>query len=138
MSAKDNYSTSAVLTEDKSIGQGDYNWLYYRPEKDDSKTFNGGTLRVGIYYIRRLCHGQLLTESTRLRARSARPMTQPRFLRSPLKSEQLAWRTASLSSQGINEIVIESTISKLVHGAERSLYRARDSSITVLFCLSSF
>ncbi|KAK0642693.1 hypothetical protein DIS24_g8808 [Lasiodiplodia hormozganensis] len=46
MSAKDNYSTSAVLTEDKSIGQGDYNWLYYRQEKDDSKPFNGGTLRV--------------------------------------------------------------------------------------------
>ncbi|KAI1458230.1 hypothetical protein F4805DRAFT_142171 [Annulohypoxylon moriforme] len=46
MSAKDNYSTSAVLTRDANIGQDDYNWLYYREEKDDSKPFNGGTLTV--------------------------------------------------------------------------------------------
>ncbi|KAI1213333.1 uncharacterized protein F4807DRAFT_260946 [Annulohypoxylon truncatum] len=46
MSAKDNYCTSAVLTRDANIGQGDYNWLYYREEKDDSKSFNGGTLTV--------------------------------------------------------------------------------------------
>ncbi|KAI2465921.1 hypothetical protein F4781DRAFT_407512 [Annulohypoxylon bovei var. microspora] len=46
LSAKDNYSTSAVLTRDAGIDQGDYNWLYGREEKDDSKPFNGGTLKV--------------------------------------------------------------------------------------------
>lgn len=117
MSAKDNYSTSAVLTEDRGIDQGDYNWLYYRQEKDDSKPFNGGTLRVGIYFIRRLCHVKLLTELTRSAARSARPMMQLRYLRSPLKSERFAWSTASMSGQGINEIVIQSTIPKFVLGA---------------------
>lgn len=49
MSAKDNYSTSAVLTEDKLIGQGEYNWLYYEPPQDGvSRPFNGGTLRVKL------------------------------------------------------------------------------------------
>ncbi|KAI0883541.1 uncharacterized protein GGS22DRAFT_32636 [Annulohypoxylon maeteangense] len=46
LSAKDNFSTSAILDRDANIGQGDYNWLYYRKEKDDSKPFNGGTLTV--------------------------------------------------------------------------------------------
>ncbi|KAF9641517.1 hypothetical protein BFW01_g1500 [Lasiodiplodia theobromae] len=47
LSAKDNYSTSAVLAEDQRIGQGEYNWLYYEPPRNGvSKPFNGGTLRI--------------------------------------------------------------------------------------------
>ncbi|KUI64955.1 hypothetical protein VM1G_00571 [Cytospora mali] len=44
LSAKDNFSTSVILNRDAGIDQGDYNWLYYRKERDDSQSFNGGTL----------------------------------------------------------------------------------------------
>ncbi|KUI54370.1 hypothetical protein VP1G_01739 [Cytospora mali] len=46
LSAKDNYSTSVILDRDAGIDQGDYNWLYYRKERDDSQKFNGGTLTI--------------------------------------------------------------------------------------------
>ncbi|QPC65916.1 hypothetical protein HYE67_008147 [Fusarium culmorum] len=48
MSAKDNYATAAVLTEDKGIDQENYNWLYYEPADHQHyyKPFEGKTLKV--------------------------------------------------------------------------------------------
>ncbi|KAM0387222.1 hypothetical protein ACHAQC_010872 [Fusarium culmorum] len=51
MSAKDNYATAAVLTEDKGIDQENYNWLYYEPADHQHyyKPFEGKTLKVRFY-----------------------------------------------------------------------------------------
>ncbi|PTD11253.1 hypothetical protein FCULG_00002824 [Fusarium culmorum] len=50
MSAKDNYATAAVLTEDKGIDQENYNWLYYEPADHQHyyKPFEGKTLKLRV------------------------------------------------------------------------------------------